>query len=129
MKLLIAGLIILVCGQAVAASLTQAFPSCDINEQRNVKADNNSSTGDTPEAHITMRINVLQADISTARKARHLTQSQADIMWQYADRIRNDATHHINEQGFLGAAERASYDRELDDVATDLCRHITANKP
>ena len=73
---------------------------------------------------LSVRVNVLQADISTARKARRLTQEQADRLWQQAGQVRSDATHFVKLQGFLSAAERASYDRELDELAGQLCHRV-----
>ena len=125
MKHLISGLIMLASGQAAAAiPLIQAYPSCDLQTQRSVKGASGGSMQDSREVHISVRVNVLQADISTARKARYLTQTQADTMWQQAARVRGDVTHFVKKQGFLSAAERASYDRELDELATRLCHRV-----
>jgi transposase len=49
------------------------------------------------QAHIALRADILQAD----------------TLWQRVERVRH---------GSLSAAERASYDRALDAVATRLCR-------
>ncbi|WP_233499571.1 MULTISPECIES: hypothetical protein [unclassified Pantoea] len=77
---------------------------------------------DPLQAHISVRANILQADIGTARKARVLTQLRADKLWQRVEVVRRDTDRLVQKQGFLSAAERASYDRELDDVAAVLCR-------
>lgn len=129
MKFLTAIVILLAYSQAAAAvSLMQAYPSCDIEQQNSVKVKTGGSKTDLHASHISLRINVLQADISTARKARRLTQSQADMLWQHANRIRNDAARYVKKQGFLSAAERASYDREFDEIATKLCMKLTVGK-
>lgn len=94
--------------------------------QRDVKGETRGSITDPLEAHISVRINVLQADISTARKARRLTQAQAqaDMLWQHSSRVRNDTMQFVKQQGFLSAAERTSYDRKLDELASKLCGKV-----
>lgn len=77
---------------------------------------------DPLQAHISVRSNILQADIGSARKARYLSQRDADRLWHRVDHIRSDTDRFVRQQGFLSAAERASYDRELDEVAAELCR-------
>jgi hypothetical protein len=68
-----------------------------------------------------MRVQVLQADIGNARKARLIEQAQADTLWQRAQQIHTQADAFVDEQGFLSAAERASFDRELDEIAGAIC--------
>ncbi|MBK0004763.1 hypothetical protein IBT49_27205 [Erwinia sp. S63] len=124
MKYLISGLMMLASGQVMADIKTeQNYPACDLETQRNVSETGTRIT-DPLEAHISLRIDILQADISTARKARILTQAQADKLWQSASRVRNETAHFVKQQGFLSAAERASYDRELDDIAIKFCGKI-----
>ena len=119
------GLLLLAAGHTAAAqSFIQAWPSCDVKAQRDVKGETGGSIRDPLQAHISVRINVLQADISNARKARHLTEPQSEQLWRHADRVRKDADGYVKQQGFLSAAERASYDRELDDIAGSLCRAV-----
>ncbi|MGJ0479538.1 hypothetical protein [Pantoea agglomerans] len=124
MKYFMAGLIMLASVQAVADLTPEQYPSCDLQAQRNAKGETGGNIVDAREAHISVRVNVLQADISTARKARRLTQEQADRLWQQAGQVRSDATHFVKLQGFLSAAERASYDRELDEQAGQLCHRV-----
>lgn len=124
MRTLTLGFLLLAAGHATAASsFTQEWPSCDIKAQHDVKGET-GSIEDPLQAHISVRINVLQADIGNARKARHLTEAQSEQLWQQAGRVRKDADGYVKQQGFLSAAERASYDRELDDVAGRLCRAV-----
>ncbi len=124
MRTLTLGFLLLAAGHATAASsFTQEWPSCDIKAQHDVKGETRSIK-DPLQAHISVRINVLQADIGNARKARHLTEAQSEQLWQQAGRVRKDADGYVKQQGFLSAAERASYDRELDDVAGRLCRAV-----
>ena len=125
MRTLTLGFLLLAAGHVTAASsFTQEWPSCDIKAQHDVKRESGGSIKDPLQAHISVRINVLQADIGNARKARHLTEAQSEQLWQQAGRVRKDADGYVKQQGFLSAAERASYDRELDDVAGRLCRAV-----
>lgn len=125
MRTLTLGFLLLAAGHATAASsITQEWPSCDIKAQHDVKGKTGGSIKDPLQAHISVRINVLQADIGNARKARHLTEAQSEQLWQQAGRVRKDADGYVKQQGFLSAAERASYDRELDNVAGRLCRAV-----
>lgn len=105
-----------------AALTAPSYPGCNIKEQRLIKGETGGSVSDPLQAHISVRSNILQADISTARKARVLTQSRADKLWQRVEVVRHDADNLVKKQGFLSAGERASYDRELDDVAKTLCQ-------
>jgi hypothetical protein len=125
MKKLTFGLLLLAAGHAAAAlSFTQEWPSCDVKAQHDVKGETGGSIKDPLQAHVSVRVNVLQADISNARKARHLTEAQSEQLWQQAGRVRKDADGYVKQQGFLSAAERASYDRELDTIAGRLCRAV-----
>lgn len=125
MKKLTFGLLLLAAAHAAAApSFTQAWPSCDVKAQHDLKGEKGGSIRDPLQAHISVRINVLQADIGNARKARHLTEAQSEQLWRHADHVRKDADGYEKQQGFLSAAERASYDRELDDIAGKLCRAV-----
>ena len=109
---------------AAAIAPSPFWPSCDISLQQGIMADNGSSDSDPLLSHISLRVNVIQADAGTARKAGKLSESQTEMIWHHADRIRADAARYAREQGFLSAAERASFDRELDEVAGRLCARI-----
>lgn len=97
-----------------------AYPGCDLRAQHTIAGS--SASRDKAHAHIALRADTLQADIGNARKARLLTQGQANALWQRVARIRHDADGFARKQGFLSAGERASYDRALDQVALRLCR-------
>lgn len=105
-----------------AALTAPDYPGCNVNVQRQITGETGGSMSDPLQAHISVRANILQADIGTARKARVLTQLRADKLWQRVEVVRRDTDRLVQKQGFLSAAERASYDRELDDVAAVLCR-------
>ncbi|MDZ7278531.1 hypothetical protein N4G40_09625 [Pantoea eucrina] len=125
MKHCITGLILLVSGQVMAAAApAEAYPSCNLQAQRNVAGTTGGEITDVREAHISVRVNVLQADTGSARKARLLTQAQADRLWRDATQVRSDARQLVRQQGFLSAAERASYDRALDELARQLCSKL-----
>lgn len=107
---------------ASAQPMRRDYPSCNLAQQRRLRAPTGGAIRDRLQAHIAMRANILQADISTARKARRLTQPQAQGLWNQVDRIRRDADGFVAKQGFLSGGELASYDRSLDMVAMKLCR-------
>ncbi|WP_312491335.1 hypothetical protein [Sphingomonas sp.] len=115
-------LIALAAGAADARPVRQDYPSCNLAQQHRVRGQVGGSNRDVRQAHISMRANILQADISTARKARRLSQAQAQKLGQQVERIRRDTNAAVKSQGFLSAGERASYDRALDMVATAICR-------
>lgn len=118
-------LVMLTSVQAAAdVTHVKTYPSCDVQAQRSVKGETGGSVTDPLEAYIFLRVNILQADISTARKARRLTEAQADVLWRRAGKVRSDAAQFVKQQGFLSAAERASYERELDKLAGKLCNRI-----
>ncbi|ORM61546.1 hypothetical protein HA45_20610 [Pantoea rodasii] len=120
-----AGLILLAVKHVPAAVPPSPFwPSCDISLQHDLRDNNGASQSDPLLSHISLRVNAIQADAGTARKAGKLSESQTEMIWHHADRIRTDATRYAHEQGFLSAAERASSDRELDEVAGRLCARI-----
>ena len=105
-----------------AQSMRRDYPSCDLAQQRRLRAPTGGTIRDTRQAHIAMRANILQADIGNARKARRLSQAEAQKLWQSAERVRRDADGFVARQGFLSAGEAASYDRALDMVAARVCR-------
>ncbi|KND59122.1 hypothetical protein BVER_02594c [Candidatus Burkholderia verschuerenii] len=117
----IAGLL-LMAASAIASPPTAEYPSCQIKAQHAVTGETGDAITDVRQAHIRDRANILQADIGTARKTRRLSQAQADSLWKRVDRVRHEADDFVVKQGFLSAAERAGYDRELDEVALQLCQ-------
>lgn len=107
---------------AVAQTPRQDYPSCNRTEQHAVAGRLGGSIKDPRQAHISVRANILQADIGTARKARRISERQAAQLWQRVDKVRRATDRFVAKQGFLSAAERASYDRELDAIALQICR-------
>jgi hypothetical protein len=107
---------------AAGVARAQDYPSCDLAGQRALNPPTGGQMRNTGEAHISMRVNILQADIGSARKARYLTESEANALWRRAETIRGASADITGKQGYLGAVERASYDRELDAVAAKICR-------
>ena len=121
MKIMVAAALALTAAGASAQTLKQQYPSCDLKAQRALKGDMGGSIKDATQAHIAMRANIPQADIGNARKARRLTQAQTDELTGRVDAVRAGADGYTQQQGFLSAAEKASYDRELDAVAGQVC--------
>ena len=126
MKYLLTVALALGCGQVFAQTGRQAaspdYPSCDLSQQVALKADTGGSITDPRQAHVLMRGNILQADISTARKARLLSEAKALRMWQQVDAVRRQADGLVRRQGFLSAAEVAGEDRALNAVALQMCK-------
>jgi len=107
---------------ATAQTPRQDYPSCNRTEQHAVEGELGGSIKDPRQAHTSVRANILQADIGTARKARRISERQGTQLWQRVDRVRRATDRFVAKQGFLSAAERASYDRELDAIALQICR-------
>ncbi|WP_411566197.1 hypothetical protein ACLIN3_04930 [Pseudomonas orientalis] len=107
---------------AAAAEQSTDLPSCDIQGQQAVVGETGGQISDLGQAHISVRANILSADIGTSRKARNITQVEADRMIKRVQAIRNETDDFVSQQGFLSAGEKASFDRELDGIATQLCK-------
>ncbi|BCA63283.1 hypothetical protein HMP09_2517 [Sphingomonas sp. HMP9] len=122
-SVMVAVMIASVAGAAAHAQTPQQdYPSCNRTDQHAVAGQRGGSITDARQAHISVRANILQADIGTARKARRITERQSAQLWQRVDKIRRATDRFVAKQGFLSAAERASYDRELDAIALQICR-------
>lgn len=107
---------------AVAEKQNIDLPSCDVQGQHAVVGETGGPVSDLGQAHISVRANILIADIGTLRKARNITQAEADRMFKRVEAIRNETDRFVSHQGFLSAGEKASFDRELDGIATQLCK-------
>jgi hypothetical protein len=107
---------------AVAAQRPLELPSCDIQGQRAMVGETGGKITDIRQAHISVRANILTADISTKRKARRITQVEADHMFRRVEAVRQQNDSLVKQQGFLSAAEKASFDREFDSIALQLCK-------
>jgi hypothetical protein len=121
MTLLISAALALAATNAGAPAPARDYPSCDLRAQHALGATPGAAE-DGGRAHISQRVNILQADIGNARKARHLTQAQADTLRQRVDRVRLAVAGPAQKHGPLGTKQRAAYERTLDAVATRLCR-------
>lgn len=98
------------------------LPSCDLAQQHALPGELGGSITDPLQAHISMRANVLQADVSTARIARRISQQQANQFSERIAQVRQRSHDFVKQQGFLSAAERASFDREFDGIAEQICK-------
>ena len=107
---------------ALAALENYDLPSCNIKAQRELVGETGGKITDPRQAHISVRANILSADIGTTRKARKITQTQADQMIERVAAIRRQTDQFVQQQGFLSAAENASFDREFDSIALQLCK-------
>lgn len=122
MKLVIALLFTGLSFNAVAAQPRLDLPSCDIAQQRALNAETGGSIKDPGQARIAQRANTLVADIGTLRKARQLTEKRAQQMMARIDEVRTQTDGFVKQQGFLSAGEEASFQREFDSIASQLCR-------
>ncbi|MEH3121599.1 MAG: hypothetical protein PGN16_06395 [Sphingomonas phyllosphaerae] len=122
MKVLIATAMVLSASAANAQASAQAYPSCDLKAQRALKGEVGGLIKDPRQAHVSVRANILEADLSTARKARRLTQAATDQLYRRVEAVRTGTNRYTKAQGFLSAGELASFDRELDAIAMDVCR-------
>jgi hypothetical protein len=98
------------------------LPGCNLQEQHALTGQLGGQITDARQAHVSVRADILSADISTSRKARNLTQAQADQMIKRIEEVRIQSDHFVAQQGFLSAAENASFDREFDGIASKLCQ-------
>lgn len=116
--------VILVSAAAIVSAQTPKldYQSCDITAQHTLRGELGGSMKDLRQAHISARANVLEADLGGARKARHLTKTQAARLFKQVETIRRGTDIFVTKQGFLSAAERASYERDLDAIAAQICQ-------
>lgn len=121
MKLLVAAVLALTATGVNAQTLAGQYPSCNLKAQHALKGRLGGAIKDPRQAHISMRANVLEADLGNARTARRLTQPATDRLYKQVETVRNGADLYTKKQGFLSAGEVASYDRELDAVAMQVC--------
>ena len=98
------------------------LPSCKLQQQRELPGELGGAITDPRQAHVSLRANVLLADVSTARKARRISQEQATAFSERIAAVRSQTDALVGRQGFLSAAERASFDREFDGIATQICQ-------
>lgn len=98
------------------------LPSCNLQQQRELPGELGGTITDPRQAHISMRANVLLADVSTARKAQRISQEQATAFSERIAAVRSQTDALVGQQGFLSAAERASFDREFDGIAMQICQ-------
>ncbi|MBB4618535.1 hypothetical protein [Sphingomonas abaci] len=124
MKILMAAALVSTAAAAHAQAPAKAYPSCNLTAQRALKGKVGGSITDPRQAHISVRANVLEADLSNARTARRLTQAMTSQLYNRVQAVRAGANRYTKSQGFLSADELASYDRALDAVATVLCRRV-----
>jgi hypothetical protein len=107
---------------AAAARPDVGLPGCNLDKQHALAGETGGQITDIRQAHISMRANILSADISTLRKALKITQVEADRMSKRVEDVRRQNNLLVTQQGFLSAAEKASFDREFDAIAHQLCK-------
>ncbi len=103
---------------AAPRATAQNYPSCDLRAQRAVTGDIGGRIHTPLQAHVSMRANVIQADLSTARKARLLTEARAMALFRQVEGIRRDAARRSHDR----VAYRTAFDHRLDALARQFCR-------
>ncbi|MBD8577491.1 hypothetical protein IFR09_12465 [Pseudomonas syringae] len=106
---------------ALAAQPPLDLPSCNLPAQRALQGQVDEHVTDPGQAHIYVRADALVGDINALHLDRQLTEQQASKLLGRVNDVRAQTDGFVKEQGFLSAAERASFDREFDAVAKDLC--------
>ncbi|RMT84529.1 hypothetical protein [Pseudomonas viridiflava] len=122
MRIVVAAAVAALSLSTFAAETKPDLSACNLVEQRALEGRIGSTVTDRSQAHISTRASVLQADIGSLYRAGHLPQKQAGQMYNRIEKIRSDSADLVKAQGFLSAGERASYDRELDAIADNLCK-------
>jgi len=121
MKIFFVGFLFVIAGGAMNGVVAQELPSCNPVASDVLLGKVGGGVEDPRQAHILTRLNTLQADVATAQRGRQISTSQAEELAKRGDAIRQEVAGYVKQQGFLSAAERASYDRELDAMAGKLC--------
>ena len=122
MKTLAAAALALTTTGTGAQTFTQHYPGCDLKAQHALKGDMGGTVTDPAQAHLSMRANILEADIDNARKARRLTEAQAGALTRRIGMVRDGADGLAARHRAIGAGERAMLDRRLDAIAAQVCR-------
>lgn len=98
------------------------LPSCDLQDQRALAGETGGQFTDVRQAHISARANVLSADIGTSLMVRKISKIDADQMFKTVKKVRLENDSLVVRQGFLSAAEKASFDRQFDAIALQICQ-------
>ncbi len=105
-----------------AQSWRQDYPSCDLDAAADAQgADRRHDPRSAPGPYRDAR-QYPPGGYQHRRKARRLSQAEAQTLWNTVARIHRDANRFVAKQGFLSAGETASYDRALDGVAMRVVR-------
>jgi uncharacterized protein YdbL (DUF1318 family) len=94
---------------ALAAQPSTMLPSCDLKAQRAHVGKTGEEITDVRQAHISARANVLAADISTARKARKITEAEANKMTNRVKEVQLEIHSFVTQQGFLERRRAREY--------------------
>jgi hypothetical protein len=122
MKSLIVAAVAAAATMANAQTQRQDYPSCDIAAQHALQGDIGGTIRDAGQAHISVRANILQADLSTARIAGRITAAQSTRLYNRVQSLRLSTDRYVARHGALSPTMRARVDRQLDAVAARICR-------
>lgn len=122
MKALLLIMVTITATGAEARRWQRDYPSCNLAQQRGLESTTGGGIKDARQAHISMRANILQADIGSASKARPISKEFAERLWMRVDTVREATRMTVSKLGRLSVADRSRYDRQLDAIARQLCR-------
>lgn len=113
---------------AAAALLLSASPAfafqaqggCNLDQQHAIKGQVGGQIKNAAQAHVSMRANMLQADLSNAAKAQALPQKDANAYAREVNQIRQSA---LDQKDGVSPAYLKAYDRELDGITTYVCQN------
>lgn len=98
LKLLKTSLLIFTVSTVNAEIPKENYPSCDLAVQPNIDTQVGKLHNHDSLSSLEMRMNILQADISNARKSRLLTETQATKMWTRVNKIRTNIEDDKNKK-------------------------------
>lgn len=111
----------MLCAGVQAAPSLKTYSSCKMSAQNAAELKASGPTTDALHNHILLRVETLTNDIREADRLHTVSASVAGGLIERIEAVKSSAARDVKNQGFLSAAERASYDRELNAVAAEFC--------
>lgn len=93
---------------------------CDLNQQHAITGLTGGKIKNEAQAHISMRANMLQADLSNAVKAGAIPRTDASTYARKVEQIRKSA---LSQNNGISPASLSEYDRELDSITNYICNN------
>ncbi|MBB6132656.1 hypothetical protein HD842_000767 [Massilia aurea] len=102
--------------------------SCSLLKQKAFANQANVKPEKMGQSYILARIDFLQKDLKIVRNYKNVSKKKTNKLGNLIEKSYSETIKLVREKGFLSAGERASYDRELDIIANDLCQLSTHEK-